>query len=87
MTYGREPFAGHSDALYGAVVSHLAELVRGYLFVCVKAPSSALRAPSPVALEARLRHDGEKGIQATFSQNNPRRGAKGERAAYAAGEP
>jgi hypothetical protein len=32
MTYGRELFASLARALDGAVVSHLAELVRGNLF-------------------------------------------------------
>ena len=31
MTYGRVLYTGHIEELYGAAVSHLAELVRGDL--------------------------------------------------------
>jgi hypothetical protein len=47
MTYGRVHLAGRVQKPNGADVSHLAELVRGQLLGPVKAPSSALRAPSP----------------------------------------
>ena len=47
MTYGRGARAGCVQDACGADVSHPAELVRGDLIVKRKAPSSALRAPSP----------------------------------------
>ena len=53
MTYGRGQLAHLAQSLNGAVVSHSAELVWGGLRPAVKAPSSALRAPSP---------QGEKGL-------------------------
>ena len=53
MTYGRARLAGHMHTLDGAVVSHLAELVRGD-FLAKKG-----RPPHPAFVpEARLRHDG-----------------------------
>src|SRR4051794_34884639 len=74
MTYGRVYSANHRQKLDCAVVSHLAELVRGnFVLRDRKAPSSgrlaegeppARRPPSPVAMKARLRHDGEKGLAA-----------------------
>ena len=54
MTYGCGTLPIHMHSPAGAVVSHMAELVRGDLIVDEpKAPSSALRAPSP---------QGEKGL-------------------------
>jgi len=53
MSYGRVRYARYEHTINGATVTHLAELVRGNLFVRMKAPSSALRAPSP---------QGEKGL-------------------------
>jgi hypothetical protein len=53
MTYGRVVYAADCRAGDGAAVSHLAELVRGNFLSDAKAPSSALRAPSP---------QGEKGL-------------------------
>ena len=48
MTYGRVRRGKHECNIEGAVVSHLAELVRGDLFSnAEKAPSSGLRPPSP----------------------------------------
>jgi hypothetical protein len=48
MTYGRAHAANPELNSKGAAVSHLAELVRGeFPSSLLKAPSSALRAPSP----------------------------------------
>ena len=56
MTYGRARIANHKHTLSGAAVSHSAELVRGAFFsLRVKAPSSALRAPSPQGEKGPLR--------------------------------
>jgi hypothetical protein len=55
MTYGRVRFAQNPYGLDGAAVSHLAELVRGHFLVRAKAPSSALRAPSPQGEKGPLR--------------------------------
>jgi len=53
MTYGREHIANRDHALYAAVVSHSAELVRGDFL------QHAWRPPHPpIVPEARLRHDG-----------------------------
>ena len=56
MTYGRVHLANRMHNVEGADVSHWAELVRGDFFSRTKAPSSALRAPSP---------QGEKGHAGT----------------------
>jgi hypothetical protein len=53
MTYGRVLCVIHTRVLDGAVVSHTAELVRGNSPCHVKAPSSALRAPSPQGILLR----------------------------------
>jgi hypothetical protein len=47
MTYGRVRSESRVRSAEDADVSHLAELVRGDLPGSAKAPSSALRAPSP----------------------------------------
>ena len=58
MTCVRVRCADRMQSLFGADVSHLAELVRGDFFPLPwKAPSSALRAPSP---------QGEKGNPARW---------------------
>ena len=61
MTYGRVCFVNHALDAESADVSHLAELVSGDLFRGQGLLIRSFGPPSPVALEARLRHDGEKG--------------------------
>jgi len=55
MSYGRVRYARYEHTINDATVTHLAELVRGNLFVRMKAPSSALRAPSPQGEKGRSR--------------------------------
>jgi hypothetical protein len=62
MTCGCEARRRHVLDLDGAAVSHLAELVRGDFGGGDEGPLiRPFGLPSPVALKARLRHDGEKG--------------------------
>jgi hypothetical protein len=53
MTYGPMPFANHEQNRIEEAVSHSAELVRGDFAFDLKAPSSALRAPSPQGEKGR----------------------------------
>jgi hypothetical protein len=53
MSYGRVRDACCEHTINGATVTHSAELVRGNLFASMKAPSSALRAPSPQGEKGR----------------------------------
>ena len=71
MTYGCAARPCHARTLDGAAVSHLAELVRGNFGDGDEGPLiRPFGPPSPVALKARLRHDGEKG-RLRLSQENP----------------
>src|SRR5262245_21059525 len=64
-------------ALAGAIISHSAELVRGDFTSALEHPLiRSFGPPSPIALEARLRHDGEKGHIASLwdTQRSPASG-------------